>query len=128
MLAVFLMFGSFTAISQDTILQKVACLDVIKEYRNFWDNDTLGHAGFRLLVAEKYLKSCDFNGVKWTDLIKVIGKPIRSFSLEDKSTVYHRYIIFKASSEDWATPGNAYLEFDVQNNIIISSHFYYVDG
>jgi len=112
--------------SQETGLQK-SCLEIIQQYKGFWENDSLGHSGLRLIIGEKYLGKCKLNDLNWNDVLKILGKPARSFSLEDKSRIYHRYILFRQIDNEWSTTGNVYFVVEVVNNIIVNSGLEYND-
>jgi hypothetical protein len=91
------------------------CLSLIKKHSSYWIADSSGKSGFRRLLGEKFLKSCSFKNVRWSDLKVYLGWP----SLQQKGIDIIVYYYRLNDSLDIKDVGSVILIIWVKNDGLV---------
>ena len=117
---------STSSLKKTRVSQKEKCSFFLNQVERYWELDSLGNNGFRLLASEKIQKlECKFEGMFWSDLENILGVPDSEFNLESKKV--KRYKLTNYGPHD--LPGQKYLDIVLDKKLIVhKSRFWTVDG
>lgn len=93
------------------------CISLIKEGREYWQKDSLGKNGYRILLSAEIFNSCNFENLKFEEIRSDLGKPneVRNYEFGEGDFIY-------------IVGNSSFLIIKVKDSIIIKFRVLTADG